>query len=173
MLCQECGGKPATVHITRVVNGEKSEVNLCEECAQKYHYKWGWGAMPAFSLNKFLAGLLEHDPFWQAQVEEETVRAPRCPTCGLTLDEFSQSGKLGCGDCYEAFAGRLQPLLKRVHGATEHAGKAPGALGEVRRKRRELDRLREHLRQLVAREEFEEAARVRDQIRQLEQEVEG
>jgi protein arginine kinase activator len=163
VLCDECHQRPATVHVTRIVNGDKTELNLCEPCAlEKGELPFMWE--PQFSIHHFLAGLLEGAP---PQVGQE-ARAGRCPACGLSYAEFGRTGLLGCPQCYEAFRPQLEPLLRRIHGASRHVGKAPRRGAGALVKEREVERLRRELQDAVQREDFERAARLRDRIRDLE-----
>ena len=172
MRCEECGERPATVHITRIINNQKSQAHLCEECASKEHNQvgFGWNFLPAISLEKFVAGLLQHE-FRQEEREGSLSLPERCEQCGQTFQEFSQTGRLGCGQCYQSFARRLEPLLHRVHGGVRHTGKVPRRTGGSLLKRQELEKLRSELQSLVIREEFEKAAQVRDRIRDLEKQA--
>ncbi|MBC7345062.1 MAG: UvrB/UvrC motif-containing protein [Clostridia bacterium] len=172
MLCQQCKRRPATVHVTRITDGKKLELSLCEECSREYQPAWGLSFNPDFSIHKFLASLLEQEPFMEGA--ERSFRQPRqCDLCGLTYNDFAQTGRLGCEKCYLVFEDRLDPLLRRMQAGTQHAGKVPRRTGGVMRLKQELKRLKNTLRTLVAREEFEKAAEVRDRIRELEKEVEG
>ncbi|BCU80356.1 protein-arginine kinase activator protein [Polycladomyces abyssicola] len=175
MLCQECGKRPATLHYTKIVNGEKTEFHLCEVCAQEKGEQ-----IPmmenGFSIHQLLSGLLNFDaPYTEGEQAKQTVQsgALRCPTCGLTYTQFSKIGRLGCSDCYQAFGERLIPLFRRVHGSTNHRGKVPERTGGRLKIRREIEQLKEQLKQCVAREAFEEAARLRDRIRALQRKLEG
>lgn len=165
MKCQECGQKPATVHFTKIVQGDKSEIHLCESCA-KEKGEWMNKTSAGFSINSLLSGLLNFES------PVGTVAAPpRCTTCGLTYTQFSQVGRFGCADCYNHFQPRLEPLLRKVHGSTSHAGKVPQRTGGIIKKRRELDELRSKLQGAIQQEKFEEAAVLRDKIRELEQQL--
>jgi protein arginine kinase activator len=96
----------------------------------------------------------------------------RCPTCGLTYNQFSKIGRFGCGDCYKTFRERLTPLLRRIHGHSSHRGKIPERTKGALKISRDLEKLKEELAQKVRAEEFEEAARLRDQIRSLQERLE-
>jgi len=171
MLCEECGIRPANVHITKIVNNKKTELNLCEKCASQYQQTFGSYFEPNFSLNKFLANLLNYDKsFEQSAHSLQTLK--KCPQCGQLYSQFVQSGKLGCEKCYETFGEYLEPLLKRIHGSQIHKGKYPKRTGGLIKLKRELERLKIQLNELVAKEEFEKAAKVRDQIRMLEKNLE-
>ena len=103
----------------------------------------------------------------------ESLRAAKlqCPDCALTFAQFSQIGRMGCSGCFKAFEDKLGPLLRRIHGSTRHSGKVPRRSQSAVRVKRELDRLKEELQQRIRGEEFEEAAKLRDQIRKMEQEL--
>ena len=154
MLCDECGKRPATVHITKIVNDHRTKLDLCEECAQKYkkqHFSFSFE--PTFSIHNFLAGLLEDEfdiDIGPGVTVPKTETGLQCDKCGMTFVEFSRNGRLGCGQCYETFREKLKPLLKRVHGNYTHTGKVPKHLGENIRFKRELEDLRRELKNLVA-----------------------
>ncbi|MDO4203171.1 MAG: UvrB/UvrC motif-containing protein [Selenomonadaceae bacterium] len=102
--------------------------------------------------------------------QEESVDSMRCDSCGLTLQEFADSGKLGCDSCYMSFQKYLTPVLKRIHGAGSHSGKIPARSGDKLAVKRHLETLRTKLKEAVAAEEYEKAAEYRDMIRAMEQE---
>ncbi|NLO89051.1 MAG: hypothetical protein GX088_01755 [Clostridia bacterium] len=173
MLCDECGKRPARVHITKIVNDKRTKLDLCEECAQKHKTQhFGFSFEPTFSIHSFLAGLLE-DEFGTGVTVPMAETGLVCDMCGMSFAEFSRNGRMGCGQCYETFREKLKPLLKRIHGHYAHTGKIPKQLGENIRYKRELESLRRELETLVAEERFEEAAVVRDRIRELERRVQG
>ncbi len=164
MNCQECGIRPATLHFTKIVNGQKAEYHICDTCARE---KGEMIQGNVFSIHNLLSGLLNYDP-----VGGKVVPKPvRCETCGLTYNQFSQSGRFGCSDCYKAFENRLDPLFKRIHGNTIHGGKVPKRKGDSISQKRQLQELKRQLNKKIEREEFEEAAKIRDTIRQLEQKI--
>lgn len=171
MLCPECGKRPATIHYTKIVNGEKSEFHLCEICAQnKEDYMSDFEN--EFSIQQLLSGLLNFD-IPQSSSNHTGVHVNnephRCPHCGLTYKQFGKLGRFGCGECYHTFQGYLDPLFRKMHGHTIHRGKIPmRAKGELKI-RRDLEQLKEKLTQKIAAEEFEEAAHLRDQIRALQE----
>jgi protein arginine kinase activator len=92
-----------------------------------------------------------------------------CPVCGISFLEFRNAGRLGCPNDYEAFRDEIIPLLENIHGETQHTGKSPKRAPPDQRRHLELIRLKHALRQAVSTESYEEAARLRDQIRQLEE----
>ncbi|BCJ87370.1 UvrB/UvrC motif-containing protein [Effusibacillus dendaii] len=164
MNCQECGQRPATVHFTKIIQGDKSEIHLCELCARE---KGEWmNKSNGFSLNSLLSGLLNFDS------TGATVSAPvRCSTCGLTYSQFSQVGRFGCADCYNHFRARIEPLARKIHGSTTHVGKVPSRAGGKIKLQRELSRLRTQLQNAIDHERFEEAAMLRDKIKEFEKQI--
>ncbi len=172
MVCDECGKRPANVHLTKVINGVKTESHLCEQCAREKG-ELDFFSEPKFSFPSLLAGLLQHDPGFAGPMTLPGSVTSRCRRCGLDFSEFRNTGFLGCPDCYDEFRPRLEPLLRRIHGSARHTGKVPGRTGAAAGKRREIENLRAELARLVAKEQYEEAAKVRDRIRALEKDLAG
>lgn len=168
MLCQECQKRPATVHMVRIVNDKKTEEYLCEYCAQK---KTGmFPAESVFGVDKVLAGLLHHGKP-AAEISPVEEDEPRCPKCGMSYREFAHTGRLGCGECYRVFEGRLDPLLKRIHGSVRHTGKIPVRVGGEARLRYQISQLKRELEKAVMEENYEHAAEIRDKIREIEKDL--
>lgn len=167
MNCQECGKRPATLHFTKIVNGEKTEFHICESCAREKGEMIP-GTANGFSIHNLLSGLMNIDP---SSTPGAKPQALRCEECGLTHAQFSKLGRFGCSSCYRYFDSRLDPLFKRVHGSTVHTGKVPKRTGGILQHKRDIEQLRKELQMHIEQEEFEEAAQVRDQIRELEKRV--
>ncbi|MCY0907195.1 MAG: UvrB/UvrC motif-containing protein [Sulfobacillus thermotolerans] len=164
-LCQRCETRPASVHMTTVVNGEKFDRYLCEECARQegaYHFMLA----PQFTIQHVLGGLIGLNPSGQRAAP---IPDKQCPTCGYSYQQFAETGRLGCDRCYQAFGNELEPLVKRLHGSVEHHGKVPRRSGQDILHQRTLEDLRAKMREAIAQEAFEDAARFRDQIRTLEE----
>lgn len=158
MKCQKCT-KAATLHITEVLGEEQfEELHLCEECANKYLYEPQQKAMPKGS-----EGATEEGE------EAGPVNQRECPQCGIKFVEFRNSGRLGCPHDYQEFREELLPLLENIHGETKHVGKSPRRLPQTRQFESEMVKLRKQLQQAVDKEAYEEAARLRDQIRRIEE----
>ncbi|HET6572352.1 MAG TPA: UvrB/UvrC motif-containing protein [Fimbriiglobus sp.] len=155
MKCHYCG-QPATVHLTDIVAKQKRELHLCEGCAREHHLVPD-GPTPQLNLQA-LVQLIMGMPVGADPA------GLTCPTCGLKYAAFRADGRLGCPDDYDAFRSALEPLLDRIHRGTRHQGKTPRAAG----RRAELDSLRDQLQAAVATEKYEDAARLRDRIRQKE-----
>ena len=158
--CQRCS-KPATIHITEIVKGSPSEFHLCEEHARQQlsSEEPAKGSSPASKAMSKLASSRRDT----SELDKQT-----CPVCGISFLEFRNAGRLGCPNDYEAFGEELMPLLENIHGETQHGGKVPKRVPPDRRRQTELIQLRQSLRQAVADEKYEEAARLRDQIQKFE-----
>jgi protein arginine kinase activator len=160
-ICQRCNARPATVHLTDIVNKKKRELHLCEECARQQQLI---PEGPGTSLNlQALVSLIMGQPAPEAE-----PGALICPTCGLQYAVFRAEGRFGCPDDYDAFRPVLEPLLERIHRGTQHQGKTPRHEAQRRKRQAETASLRAELAEAVAAERYEEAARLRDRIRQKE-----
>lgn len=170
MTCQECGERPATLHFTKIINGEKTEFHICEKCAkEKGEVEPGTNH---FSIHNLLSGLLNFDtPIEENPAQSFYKKAPiHCPKCGLTYQQFTKIGRFGCSECYKTFSDNLDPILKKVHGGnTVHAGKVPKRAGAAIEIERKVQNLRSKMKEYIQHEEFEKAAETRDLIRSLEE----
>ena len=159
MKCQRCP-KQATLHITDVLGEDRyEEVHLCEDCAKKF----------LVEPQKAGAGKGEIGEKAAPAAAEPEADGPTCDSCGITYTEFRNQLRFGCPHDYDAFKGELLPLLESIHGDVRHVGKAPRRLPRTQGAQVELTGLRRRLQQLVTEENYEEAARVRDRIKELEQ----
>ncbi|GAV24373.1 UvrB/UvrC motif-containing protein [Carboxydothermus islandicus] len=167
MLCERCGQNPATMHITRVVNGQKTEMNLCTQCAQELGHTFNFS--PQLTFQNLLKGLMGHDVLGDFSISGGNIGVTKkCPVCGLTENQFINSGFLGCSQCYETFKDRVEQALRKIHGSTEHRGKFPAKTGGKIKILREIENLKKALNEAVSKEEFEKAAELRDKIKELE-----
>jgi protein arginine kinase activator len=171
MICQHCNQRPATIHLTKIINYEKTELHLCEACAQVVGNELGIMIEPNFTFQNLLASLLDGDFNNLYQQASQNTTGLYCQQCGLTLTDFRNNGLLGCSDCYKSFRSNLEPLLKKVHGGTVHVGKVPKRTGGKFRIKKEIEKLRNKLHLAISHEEYEKAAQLRDEIRRLEQEL--
>ena len=160
MICQQCKKKRATVHVTNVASEGKAEVHLCDECAAKE----GVTLKSQVSLADFLAGLIK------APVTKEMARLAnlKCPDCGINYLEFQSKGRLGCPRDYEVFAQLIGPLLEKVHGSSRHVGKTPRGEAVQGDASVQLTQLKKQLTLAVDEERYEDAANLRDRIREIE-----
>jgi protein arginine kinase activator len=157
MKCQRCP-KAAALHITDNISEDHfDELHLCEECAQKYLYE------PATTKSTAIKTAASSE-----QGEEPGLMQHECQVCGIKFVDFRNSGRLGCPHDYAEFRDELLPLLENIHGETKHVGKTPRRRPDNRKKEAELMTLRKQLTQAVNKEDYEEAARLRDLIRQVE-----
>jgi protein arginine kinase activator len=188
MLCQICKANPATIHIQEIVNGETNTLHICAECAQKRNLAEGNAANSHFHemlerLTQAIANSADlklAELFEQKKPQEEESRDIQCGVCGASWHAYRKNGKVGCAACYDQFG---QLLLEDIglnqHGSV-HCGKTPPetveqwqdpTVSERINLRRELERLRKGLDESVRREEFEQAAELRDKIAAIESEL--
>lgn len=164
MLCDDCKKRTASIHMTKIMNQQKIEKHLCDQCAREYG-ELGMQGGDTFSVHDFITGILQ-------SCLDFTARCPEgedpCPTCGMKYSDFSEQGKIGCSFCYTVFAEQVEPLIKRIHGSAAHTGKLPKRGGGALETRLKVKQLRQELERRVEREEYEEAASLRDAIRDLE-----
>jgi protein arginine kinase activator len=159
MMCCVCKEKKATVHLTQITGDKMQKVDLCEECAKHK----GVNDPAGFSLADLLLGLGASQELEQASGGVDV----KCPKCGFTQADFKKAGRLGCSECYNTFSEGLEGLLKTMHKGTRHAGKVPVALQQSRDHVERLKVLRKKLDKAVEDENFEQAALLRDEIKQM------
>lgn len=166
MQCDICGNKKATVHLTEIIDEQVSELHLCEDCAREKSSQME----QQFGLADLLAGLTDFSKTSKDVKETKT----KCPNCGLVYDDFRKLGRLGCSECYTTFREYLGVLLKKIHGSSQHLGKVPARLPAGQKETAEtLQDLKIQLQRAIQSEQFEEAARLRDKIHQLERKDES
>ena len=164
MLCSICKEKPATVHLTDIKGDKIQKVDLCEECAKNKGVNDS-----TFALADMLLGLGASQEIEQASGGVEI----KCPQCGFTQADFKKSGRLGCAECYKTFADGLEGLLKSMHKGTRHAGKVPEGLRQTRDLSDRLNALQQRLAKAIQEENFEQAAALRDEIKQMNTRLAG
>jgi protein arginine kinase activator len=161
MTCQRCKDE-ATVHLTEMVEGRRRELHLCAKCAQKAGV-----TMPEQPPKLALDAVVENLIVTHVGELVGALAELTCPDCGLKFMEFRARGWLGCPNDYRVFGRGLLPLLMRAQGATRHVGKQPNQRVDSGGKLR----LRAELRAAIAREDYEQAAQLRDQLRPKEAEL--
>lgn len=164
MVCDNCKEREAVINLTQVEHDSKVTLHLCEQCAQQKGVETGVAI-----LKSPLGGFITAMGKGSSAVLPTPADGLRCSSCGGTLKDFRESGRLGCALCYQAFEVHLRDLLRRLHGSSQHVGEryvAPGA-AEADPRRQLLD-LKDQLRRAVDSENFELAAELRDRIRVLE-----
>jgi protein arginine kinase activator len=164
MKCQFCQESEATIHLTEINDGARSEMHLCEHCAVEQ----GIAVKSQIPLNELLSSLLAAQPE-EDDLSAESERKQKCPHCGFSIEQFRKDAVLGCPYDYEIFEKSLLPLIEKAHnGKTTHAGKVPTTSSVDTKKQVELMMLRQRLEQAVKSEDYELAAELRDKINQLE-----
>jgi protein arginine kinase activator len=158
MLCDVCKCNDATVFLTQIVEGKMQKVNLCDACSKEKGVQDPTG----FALADLLLGI------GAAEEIEKGGPTQKCPVCGFTQADFKKTGRLGCSTCYLTFAEGLGALLKAMHKGTDHLGKVPEHAQRAAQLNDRMRNLSESLKKAVADENYETAASLRDQIKQLE-----
>jgi len=163
MLCDICKQNVAKVHLTQIIEGKTKKVDLCEACSKAK----GIDDPKGFALADLLLGL--------GAAQQMDQAAPpaglRCPTCGFTQADFKKSGRLGCADCYRAFAEGLEGVLKTMHKGTRHVGKTPRRMRHSRELEEQIAVLQKRLEKAVVEEDFETAAMVRDELKRTREQA--
>ncbi len=155
MLCEKCGKRNASVMYTQIVNGKKSSLNLCSQCASGESLFDNFGSLLSFGTRPETASSV-------------------CPLCGMTLSEFTHKGRMGCGKCYETFRRQAKTMLQKIHGTSVHLAESVQEEPKVpvpekpKKEKSELDILKEELQKAIAEENYEQAAILRDKIRSKE-----
>ena len=180
MLCQNCGENEANVRYTQIINGVKKEMVLCEKCSKELGISNMDLSMP-IDLSSFLGEFFEDTS--NLLPEFESIKPLVCEECGMTYDEFLHTGKFGCANCYNVFGDKIDPLLKNLHGANRHIGrkgkesnlKLDKKVNEVNKDSEikkvqisKLDKLKQDLKKAIKEERYEDAAKLRDEIKKLE-----
>lgn len=169
MMCERCRDVEATIHLTEIIKDVKSEIHLCESCARDI----GLNA----KLSNFSLSVPEMLSFLDINELEDDAAQAVCRTCGLTFLDYSRDGKLGCSDCYLYLKESLRTIIAGYHGTARHLGKHPLSLEEIPVRsietipdvpRETIDTLKARLQQAVIEERYEEAAVLRDRIRDYE-----
>ena len=176
MMCQNCGKNEVTFRYTQVINGVKKELNLCDNCARELGLKEMNFSMP-ISFSSFLGDFFNDysDTLLPSFMGTQTTK---CKTCGESFDEFLNSGEFGCSNCYDLFEDRITPILKNLQGSTKHTGrgykKILSKISEnetnkvAKKEENEVTKLQKELQKAIKTENYEEAAKIRDKIKELE-----
>ena len=191
MLCQNCKKNKANVKYTEIINGEKTQIMLCDKCSYELGIDDINFNMP-IDFSSFLGGILEEDSYNTPELIPffNQVREVKCENCNMTYDEFINKGKFGCANCYDVFSNKIDSILKRIHGSNEYLGrKYVGKLFEGSNKtgksnlknnennvgadepvcpQNKLEKLQKDLKKAIQDERYEDAAKIRDEIKLLE-----
>lgn len=172
MLCHDCKKREAHVHLTQIANNRKSVLSLCKECAAARGFHSPLDNVP-FPLADILSGLVKEISTGNKQIPQDDLQ---CTMCGQTFDEFTRQGRFGCGQCYDAFRSRLEPIMRKIHGASLHRGLQPDVprITESDPKVmpiQEETRLETELKKAIEMEDFERAAELRDKLQSVRENV--
>lgn len=169
MICEHCKQRHANVTVTQVHNGQKVERHYCEVCATQFHpFQFDVSEEPT-SLQQLVSNWFNFVPM-SAKKENTTTNKSNpkaCPPCGFTYRQFLKQGKFGCGQCYETFSEQLPQLLERIQAGTQHVGYVEQAPTKEKIEQ-QIQELRTAMQQAIAEERFEDAASIRDEVRELE-----
>ena len=184
MLCQNCGKNEVTFKYTQVINGVKKELNLCDKCAQELGLKDMSFSMP-MSFSSFLGDFF-NDYTDNILPSFMGTKELQCRNCGTTFDDFLNSGIFGCDECYDTFEDRIEPLLRKIQGANKHVGRgyrSDDPTSKVNKNKDKtsnkeenkedknkikLDKLQKDLQKAIKDERYEDAAKIRDEIKEIE-----
>ena len=164
MQCQICNKNGATIHLTEISDGTRTEMHICEHCA----HEQGIAVKSQIPINELLSSLLAVQP------SDDELSGPSqlelsCPHCGFTLDQFRKEGVLGCPHDYEVFEKSLLPIIEKAHnGKTTHCGKLPSKIPQDTKKQVKLAKYRQQLQAAVQNEDYELAAKLRDKIAEMD-----
>ncbi len=164
-MCEECGVNEACYTISVMMNGAVTQRHLCADCMAKMNMN-----LSAGNIKHLLGAIMAAITGGSEEAETPAIPPEKdvvCERCGTWLSAFTQSGRLGCPSCYQAFREQLTPMLQQIHGRVQHAGRKPLDTEAAQRRRALYDRLSRQLEQAVAIEDFESAAVLRDQLRHL------
>ena len=188
MLCDNCGKREANVRYSENINGSKKELNLCEECSKKLGITNIDFSMP-IDFSSFFGEVMEDFATPEFMPLFNEIKALKCNKCGSTFEDIANTGKLGCGNCYNVFEERLDPIIRRMQGANRHVGRVGKIIDgkieqkvsnqtsqkedksnkpEESKKQNQLENLQEQLKQAIKEERYEDAAKIRDDIKKIE-----
>lgn len=173
MLCEKCKKNNATVFYREIINGKEKKYSLCSECAAEMENS---GEISLNNETIFDSFFEDYNPitdlfsslFTPAYLTSPSQKkVKRCNLCGSTFDDLVSSGKVGCTKCYEVFSEELAPSINRIHGSTKHIGKLSKKIKEESEKKKKISSLEQDMKAAIKSQEFERAAEIRDQLREL------
>ncbi len=181
MLCDNCGKREANVRYSENINGRKKELHLCEECSKKLGIENIDFNMP-IDFSSFFGGLLEDFGTNDFMPLFNEVKQLKCDNCGYTFEDIVNTGKLGCENCYSVFENRLDPIIKKIQGSNKHVGRTGKIIDskisekinnkdsktENNKDVSKVEKLQNDLKKAIKEEKYEEAAKIRDEIKKIE-----
>lgn len=182
MLCENCRRREANVHYTENINGVTKELNLCEECSKKLGVTDSLNFNMPMDFSNLFGSFLEDFGDMEFMPLLSEVKDTKCDSCGTSFEDIVNTGMMGCGNCYDVFSERLDPILKRIQGANRHVGRLGkisdnkvGNNNEKENKEKESDecktkieKLQNDLKNAIKEERYEDAAKIRDEIQKEE-----
>ncbi len=180
MLCDNCGKKEANVRYSENINGKKKTLNLCEECSKKLGINEIDFSMP-INFSSFFGEFMEdfgNKEFITPLIN--SVKTLKCEDCGYTFDDIVNEGRLGCGNCYEVFEDKLDPIIKNIQGSNTHVGRIGKIIDQKiekkvnnntkdnkkeKEKEDKIFELEDSLRNAIKEERYEDAAKIRDELK--------
>lgn len=180
MLCQNCGKNEVNFKYTQVINGVKKEMALCDKCAKELGLDTIDFNIP-INFSSFLGDFFNeyNDSAFLPGFSTATIL--KCPNCGMSYEDFIQTGKFGCSECYDTFSERINPVLKNIHGTNAHVGRKSRMLTnnvkekkvednkkETKNENDEIKKLNDELKMAIKEERYEDAAKLRDKIKEIE-----
>ena len=174
MLCENCGENEANVRYTQIINGVKKEMNLCEKCAKEKGITNIDFNMP-INFSSFLSDIFDDYNDTSFLPEFTKTKTLKCDKCGLSYDDFINKGKFGCEKCYDTFSDKIDYLIKNLHGTTRHIGRKSKFIESNEKNNKQevkeeskIEKLQKDLKQAIKDERYEDAAKIRDEIKELE-----
>ncbi len=175
MLCEKCKKNNASFFFEENINGKKRSFALCGECAEEMKKNGELNVGTSIFDSAFFPSSFHNDIFGglfsDAKMLPKSSGEKSCPGCGYTFSEFRRVGKAGCSQCYTTFAAELAPSIRSIHGNAKHIGRAPAKAKAKNKKENELKALKKELKAAISDENFEQAAILRDKIREIEGEA--
>lgn len=169
MKCDRCHEKPASIRITQTINGQTEELHLCRDCSAKMqaeYAKHSWAKL--FQDNFFGSWLGGTGGIPSFGNEATAIQTLRCETCGTSYDDFRRTGLFGCTDCYRSFSENLDKVFLRVQGGVRHTGRSAIGYSLELSVQERIDQLHKEQQEAILAEDYELAAALRDELRELE-----
>lgn len=165
MLCEKCQQKTATVHYQQNINGELTQYHLCEHCANEMELT---PSFDSFFNDNILSGFFNGFSSPISIGSKPVTSSLTCPNCGFSFEDIQKLGKFGCADCYNTFSKQIASILKNIQANNQHNGKFPQKSGTELKVKHEIENLKLKLHKAIENEQYEEAAEIRDKIKELE-----
>ncbi|WP_107839092.1 UvrB/UvrC motif-containing protein [Metasolibacillus meyeri] len=171
MICEHCKQRHASVTVTKVQNGQTVAKHYCEHCASKFHpFQTDIQEEPV-ALHQLISNWFGV-PMWKStQTEEKKATQNACPSCSVTYRQFLKQGKFGCAECYSTFREQLPPVFSRLQAGTSHTGKSVAI--SIEQLKQKIEEIRQHMQYAIEEERFEDAAKMRDEIKSIQHKLDA